>query len=122
MSFIYVLIFIFLFMNKGGSNQVLDLIKSVDLSAILPILENFGVSPQIKDFINSDNFKEVLSGNLDLSKILPILTPLISSFIGNTNTFSNKDNDLDNLVSERLSPIKDIANEYVTNTFEEIFS
>lgn len=122
MSFIYVLIIIFLFLNKSGSNQILDLIKNLDLSSILPIVESLGLSPQIKEIIETDNFKDILSGNLDFKKLLPTLIPLISAFIKNKNSFSFNNGDTSDIVSEKLSPIKDIANDYVTNTFEEIFS
>ena len=122
MNYIYIIILIFLFLKKGNSSGILDLIKNIDIEAIAPYLEMFGIDKNINENLKNLNLEELLNGKIDLATILPKLMPLLSGFFKSKSPFSAFNENSATFENEYLSPIKDIAGDNIINTFEDIFS
>ena len=105
-------------MNKTGNK--LEFLNDIDFESLSPILSLFGVNENILKFLVSDEIKNVLSGNLELKNILPLITSLISSMPkNNDNNFDfNKENFT---ASEYLNPIKEIASPKILSTLGNYF-
>ena len=108
-----------IFMLLKDKFDLQSLIKNIDLQSLSPILELFNVDASILNALNGDAFKEILNGNFDLKTLLPLIMPLLTSFLKpnsapfNANNFSPSFQD--------FSIIKDIAGQDVTQAFESYF-
>ena len=114
------LILIALLLLRKTNSPILELVKNVDMQSISPILELLGINLNSLEFLNDENFKNFLSGSGDLKSLIPLLLPLVKSFTANTQT--SQTDFSDNLKSEYLSPIKDIANSEITNSLSGYFT
>ena len=122
MNYIYIIILIFLFLKKGNSSGVLDLLKNIDINAITPYLDMFGLDETTKENLKNLNLEELLNGKINLLSLLPKLLPLFSEFFKSKNSFSSFNENSTTFENEYLSPIKDIAGDNIISTFEDIFS
>ena len=114
------LILIALLLFRKNDSPILEFVKNIDKESIMPILELLGVNADSLDFLNDENFKNFLDGNGDIKSLLPMLLPLIKSFTAYKTTATN--NFSDNIKSEYLSPIKDIASIEITNSLNGFLS
>lgn len=118
MSFLPIILIIVFLLNK--TDNKLEFLNDIDFESLSPILSLFGVNENILKFLVSDEIKNVLSGNLELKNILPLITSLISSMPkNNDNHFDfNKENFT---ASEYLNPIKEIASPKILSTLGNYF-
>ena len=114
------LILIALLLFRKTDSPILEFIKNIDISSISPVLELLGVNADSLEFLKEENFKNFLSGNGDLKSLIPILLPLLKNFTAPKTSYTADFSD--NLKSEYLSPIKDIANSEITNSLNGVFS
>ncbi len=120
MSFLPLILLLFLLFKKDSNNSILDIIKNIDPSYLSPILEFLGVKLDGLDLLNSEEFKCFLSGNGDIKSLIPMLLPLLKNF--NKPSATNCGNFSEELKNEYFSPIKDIAGEEITSTLGNYFS
>ena len=111
-----IILIIFMFKNNNGVSELLQYINFDDLAPILPLL---GVDESIIETFKSDDFKEVLKGNLNVKTLLPLLMPLLTA-IKQPKSESQCFTSCETLGD--LTPIKDIAGQNVTAALEEYFS
>lgn len=120
MSFLPLILLLIVLFKRNNSNFTLDFLKDIDISSLLPILELLGLKGDSLNLLNNDEFKNFLSGNGDIKSLIPLLLPLLKNFT--TPTFNSNENYTENIKSEYLSPIKDIANDDITTTLENYFN
>ncbi len=125
MSYMLIILVIF-FIMKGNNNNLLDFIKNVDLSSILPYLEMLGIDKKVVETISSEDFQKVLSGSFDVKTLLPLVMPILQNFI-----FSKQSATTQSYESEKqaystdiqgISPIKDVASDEVVSMFSDYFN
>ena len=125
MSYMLIILVIF-FIMKGNNNNLLDFIKNVDLSSILPYLEMLGIDKKVVETISSEDFQKVLSGSFDIKTLLPLVMPILQNFI-----FSKQNATTQSYESEKqaystdiqgISPIKDVASDEVVSMFSDYFN
>ena len=107
--------------------SILDFIKDLDINSVAPLLESIGMPKKVIETLCSDDFKCALSGNVTIKQILPLALPLIQAFLEkrakNTSNDYNEHYPQTNYSNfERLSPIKEIAGDTITNAFEKYFT
>ena len=119
MNFLPLILIAFLLFRKNDS-PILEFIKNIDIPSISPILELLGLNADSLEFLKDENFKNILSGNVDLKSLIPMILPLIKNFREPKTSYTADFSD--NLKSEYLSPIKDIANAEITNSLSGFFS
>ncbi len=119
MNILPLILIAFLLFRKTDS-PILEFIKDIDITSISPVLEILGINADSLEFLKNENFKDFLSGKGDLKNLIPLLLPLIQNFTMAKNT--PVDSFSENLKSEYLSPIKDIANSEITNSLNGFFS
>ncbi len=115
MSFLPIIILIFMFLRNGSLSSVL---QSVNIDDIKDTLKSFGIEHELLNLLSKETLEKVSSG--DLKALLPLLPTILSAFNKNSNTYSNEFT-TQNQVYEDLNPIKDIAGEVVTSTFGNYF-
>lgn len=74
------LLFLILLLKNSKSSSLKSILSSIDLDSLKPILEMCGLSDSVTQFISSDEFENLLEGNLDLKSLLPLVMPLMSKF------------------------------------------
>ncbi len=116
MSYMLLILIFFLFL-RGQNGNLTDLLSSINLSEIAPILQTFGVDASILEKLNGDEFKSLLSGNFDLKTLLPLITPFLQNFMQNGYNSTPTANFQSAPVSDNISPIKDIAGEEISSIF-----
>lgn len=120
MSYILLILIIFLFF-KGGNGNITDILSSLNLNDLAPILQTFGIDASILETLKSQDFNSLLSGNFDLKTLLPLITPLLKNAM--QNNFATPTSNFDNpTFSDNISPIKDIANEDISAIFVDYLS
>ena len=112
-------IIVLIFLTLKDKFNFSNLLDGVDLNSLQPVFELLNVDPSILNALNSDTFKDVLNGNLNLKTLLPLILPIINSFSKQTN--SAFDNVTADCTYQDFSPIKDIAGQNVTTAFENYF-
>ena len=120
MNFLPIILFAMLL---GGDklSTVKDFLSRVDFSSFAPILKIFGLNNKTIEFLESDQFNQLLSGNLDLKSILPLLT----SFFTSQNTSEEaqpKTEEETTPPKDTVSAIKNVAPTEVEETFNVYFS
>ena len=120
MSYMLLILIIFLFF-KGGNENISNLLSSLNINDLAPILQTFGIDKSVLETLQSQDFKSLLSGNFDLKTLLPLVTPFLknamqSNFATPTSNFENPS------FSDNVSPIKDIANEDISAIFVDYLS
>ncbi len=120
MSFLPIILILLYMMRKNPN--LYNLLSSIDLESISPILELFNVDKKIVEELTSTNFQNFISGNGSFKDILPLLPILFKYF--NKNTPANSDLPSINYptLNEELNPIKDIASEKILSTLGNYFS
>ena len=119
MNFLPLILLLFLLLKKDSNNSILDILKNIDPSYLLPILEFLGIKLDGLDILNSEELKCFLSGNGDFKSLIPIILPLLKNF--NKSPSSSFTPFSEELKSEYFSPIKDIAGEEITSGLGNYF-
>ena len=114
------LILIALLLFRKNDSPILEFIKNIDIESVAPVLELLGVNENSLEILNNENFKNFLAGNGDIKSLLPVLLTLINSL--KTTSEPAATNFSDNIKSEYLSPIKDIANIEIENSLSEFLN
>ncbi len=120
MNFLPLILLLFLLLKKDSSNSILNILKNIDTSYLLPILEFLGIKLDGLDILNSEEFKCFLSGNGDIKSLIPMLLPLLKNF--NKSSSNECANFSEEVKNEYFSPIKDIAGEEITSLLGNYFS
>ena len=118
MSFLPLILIALLLFRKTDS-PILEFLKNMDIETVSPILELLGLNQDSLGFLNDENFKNFLSGSGDLKSLIPMLLPLIKNFTTPKTTTADFSEDLK---SQYLSPIKDIASSEITDILDGYFS
>lgn len=116
MSYMLIILIIILFL-KGKGGNLTELLSSLNINDVAPLLQTFGVDTSILDTLQSQDFKSILSGNFDLKTILPLITPFLTNVMQNNFKPSNSFNFENKSFEDNISPIKDIANEDISSIF-----
>ena len=119
MNILPFLILLFALLKNKGNFELLDYLKNVDYESITPFLQLFNINPSIIEKLNSDEFKNLLNGKVDLKTLLPLAMPIITEILKNKGQTNFQKNE--QYVNEYLSPIKDFAGDYITSTFKDYF-
>ena len=115
MSFLPIIILIFLFLRNGSLPSFL---QNVNIDDLKETLKSFGIEHELLNCISNETIEKVTLG--DFKALIPLLPTILSAFNKNNNTYSN-DFTNQNEIYEELSPIKDIAGETITSTFGNYF-
>ena len=119
MSFLPLILIIFLLFKKSDS-PALEFIKGLDVTSLAPILQLLGLDESFLNVLNDENFKNFLSGNGDIKSLIPIILPLLKNF---SAPKPSQDFEFsENIKSEYLSPIKDIASSDITSLLNGYFN
>lgn len=125
MSYMLIILVIF-FIMKGNNNNLLDFIKNVDLSSILPYLEMLGIDKKVVETISSEDFQKVLSGSFDIKTLLPLVMPILQNFIFSKQSATTKPYESEKQAYstdiQGISPIKDVASDEVVSMFSDYFN
>ena len=128
MNFIPLIILLFFLLKGKGNSTILDFIKNIDIKSITPILELLGVDKKTTETLSTLDLN-----NLTIKDVIPLLTPLITSFMqksgGASFTESTPSSEYtsdytttSNFTAESLSPIQDIAGEEIKTAFNRYFT
>lgn len=128
MNFIPLIILLFFLLKGKGNSTILDFIKNIDLKSITPILELLGVDKKTTETLSTLDLN-----NMTIKDVLPLLTPLITSFMQKSGgaSFTERSSSSEytsdyattsNFTAESLSPIQDIAGEEIKNAFNRYFT
>ncbi len=121
----YMLLFlVIIFLFKGKNNDFFNLLSNLDLSNVLPLLEMLGVDKDVLNTISSTNLKGLFENGFDIKNILPVITPLLKTFMAKQNFTSQANQEVNFTMQESLnvSPIKDFASEEINQAFSSYFS
>ena len=118
MNYLIIILIVFLFFkNKNGNS--LSFLGGLEFNDIAPLLNLLEESGLVKNF-NLSSMQNLLNGEFNLTKILPLITSLFSSFNSTATANLSKE---PTVSSDGLSPIKDLfSGEFYTaieNYFEE---
>ncbi len=116
MSYMLLFLIIFLFL-RGKSGNLIDLLSSLNLDDVTPVLQTFGVDTSILESLKGKDFSSLLSGNFDIKTLLPLITPIMQTFMQKGFTTSQSTNFTSQSFTDNVSPIKDIANEDISSAF-----
>ncbi len=116
MSYMLIILLVFLFLRGNGGNLT-QILSSLNLDDVAPILQTFGVDTSILETLKSQDFSSLLSGNFDLKTLLPLITPLLKNFMQKGFSTTSTANFESQSFSDNISPIKDIANEDISAVF-----
>ncbi len=111
-----IILVLFLFRNNNNFSGLLD---NINFEDIMPTLSLLGVDESIISALQSDEFKEILNGNINLKTLIPLVMPLLSSFKQPEN---NSEDFKTYTAYTDLTPIKDVAGQNITTALEEYFS
>ena len=111
-------IIIIIFMLFKDRFNSLNLLDGIDLDSVAPILELFNVDKNILNTLNSNDFKQLLNGNINLKTLLPLIMPLLNSFNSTSSTFTSSATEQS---YNGTTPIRDIAGQNIIEAFENYF-
>lgn len=113
------------FMIRKNPSSFYNILNSIDIESIAPILELFGIDKKIVEELSSTNFQNFINGNGSIKDFLPLIPIVLKYFNFNKNPSSQSFTDAsktDFTLNEELNPIKDIANENIMSTLGNYFS
>ena len=105
------LLLIALLSNGEKFSSIKEFLSHIDFNSFSPVFKLFGLNENIIGFLCSEQFSSMLSGNLDLKSLLPILTSFLSP---KTNNEKQKEDceaetpQSQTANSDYFAPIKDI--------------
>ena len=114
------LVILFLLLSGDKLSDVKNLLAKIDFKSFAPILKILGVNDKLTDFISSDEFSELVGGDLDLKKIIGALSAFGSFGKKETPPEENSDDEINGDL--KLDPIKDVASTDIEENLGSFFS
>lgn len=117
MNLISIVLVLALLFGGEKLNQIKEFLSKIDFESFSPLLKILGVKQEGIDFLSSEKFNEILSGEFDLKTLLPILSSLFSS-----PCKPEEKPDNEKPTSDYASPIKDVAPTDIEDNINAFFS
>ena len=103
------------FISKKQNFNLNELLDSIPINDIVPLLSLLGINEQTLNLINEA--LPALSGeNIDFSALIKTFLPLITSFASNSTQSTS------NLSEEGVTPLSDIAPQEILNGINDYFA
>ena len=72
MAFIPLLIAVLLFLNKNNNSSFINILKNIDLPALIDILKEFNIGGDYLTYLTPETINSLLNGDINLKSLLPL--------------------------------------------------
>ena len=117
MNLISIVVILALLFGGEKLNQIKEFLSRIDFPSFAPILQILGLKQEGIDFLSSEKFNKILTGELDLKTLLPLITSLFSTADKREDKSEPKQKN-----SDYASPIKDVAPTDVEESINAYFN
>ena len=117
MNFIAIAIVAALLLGGDKINQIKEFLAKIDFKSFAPLLQILGVNKDGIDFLSSEKFEEILTGETDVKTLLPLLSTL---FKQKETSEQQSQNDGGN--ADFVAPIKEVAPTEVEESISAYFN
>ena len=119
------ILLIALLMGGEKLSTLKEFLSKIDFSSFTPIFKALGIQSNVIDFLSSETFSSLLSGQGDLKSILPLLSSFFKTpekeEVKTTNSEEVQEEEV-SVPEDFISPIKSVAPTDVEETLNNFFS
>ncbi len=113
------LIILFLLLKNDKFAGIKDFLAKIDFASFAPLLKLIGANDKIIEFLSSEKFSELLSGNASPSEFADLVSSSDGLFSKKNSPEQSSD---ENITDFKLNPIKDVASSDIEEDLGSFFS